>query len=90
MEEVIIIQVRPTELEHTVYIMSNNSEIVPIVVKCKAEELLSTVAMSAAKYEINDIKIQGPQAYTLGIKEQLTKKINVCFGYDNKINITLM
>ena len=90
MEEVIIIQVRPTELEHTVYIMSSNSEIIPIILKCKNEELLSTVAMSAAKYDINDIKIQGPQTYALGIKEQLTKKINVCFGYDNKINITLI
>ena len=46
--------------------------------------------MSAAKYNINEIKIQGPQSYTLGIKDQLIKKINVCFGYDNKINIELM
>ena len=90
MDEKIVIQVKPTELEHTIYIMSANSEEVPIVVKCKAEELLSTVTMSAAKYDINDIKIQGPQAYTMGIKEQLINKVNTCFGFDNKINITLM
>ena len=90
MEEMIIIQVKPTELEHTIYIMSANSEVVPIIVKCKAEELLSTVAMSAAKYEISEIKIQGAKDYTLGIKEQLTNKINTCFGLDNKINIELI
>lgn len=90
MEEMIIVQTKPTELEHTVYIMSSNSEIIPIIIKCKNEELLSTITMSAVKYEINDIKIQGPQAYTMGVKEQLINKVNTCFGFDNKINITLM
>lgn len=90
MNEMIIVQVRPTELEQLVYVISNNSEIVPITIRCKQEELLSTVAMSAAKYEINEIKIQGAKDYTLGIKDQLTTKINTCFGVNNKINIELM
>jgi len=90
MREQIIIMLQPTELEHIIYIMSNNTETVPLVIKSKKEELLSTIAMSAAKYEINEIKLQGPQDYTLGIKEQLTKKVNTCFGANNKITIELI
>ena len=56
MEEMIVVQIKPTELEHTVYIMTNNSEIIPITAKCTQETLLSTVAMSASKYNISDIK----------------------------------
>ena len=90
MEELIIVQIKPTELEHTVYIMTNDSEIIPIILKCKNEELLSTVAMSASKYNISDIKIQGPHAYTQGIKDQLQTKVNTCFGHNNNITITLI
>ena len=90
MNEQIVIMLQPTELTHTIYIMSNNSETVPIVVQCKANELLSTVAMSASKYNISDIKIKGPMNYTLGIKEQLVNKINTCFGQNHKITIELI
>lgn len=90
MEELIIVQIKPTELEHTVYIMTNNSEIIPIIVKCTQETLLSTVAMSASKYNISDIKIQGPHTYTQGIKDQLQTKVNTCFGCNNNITISLI
>lgn len=90
MEEQIVVMLQPTELKHIIYIMSNNSENVPIVIQCPQEELLSTVAMSAAKYKITEIKLRGPQDYTLGIKEQLTNKVNTCFGLDNKITIELI
>ena len=90
MEEMIVVMLQPTELKHTIYIMSNNSEIIHIIIKCTQEELLSTVAMSASKYKIDLIKLQGPQDYTLGIKNQLSTKINTCFGKDNKITIELI
>ena len=90
MEEQIVVMLQPTELKHIIYIMSNNSENVPIVIQCPQEELLSTVAMSAAKYKITEIKLRGPQDYILGIKEQLISKVNTCFGLDNKITIELI
>lgn len=90
MEETIYVQLKPTELEHNVYIMSNNSEVVPIVTKCTQETLLSTLAMSASKYGIDLIKIQGPHAYIEGIKNQLQTKINTCFGQNNNITIELI
>lgn len=90
MEEQIIIQVKPTELSHKIYIMSNSSEIVPIEVDALASELPSKVAMSAAKYNIDCIKITGPHDYTMGIKNTLTEKFNTCFGKNHNIKIDLI
>lgn len=90
MHEQIIVMLQPTELNQTIYIMSNNSEIVPIIIQCSKDELLSTIAMSAAKHKIDEIKLQGPHDYTLGIKNQLTEKINTCFGMQNNLTIELM
>ena len=69
MEEMIIVQLQPTDLEHSVYIISNNTEMVPLIKKATVEELPSVVAMSAAKYNINCIKLAGPHSYTCGIRE---------------------
>lgn len=90
MREEIIVILNPVDLQHTVYIMSANSETIPIIVKCTKEELLSTVVMSAAKYQIDDIRLKGPKDYTLGIKEQVLTKAKTCFGKDNKLNIELI
>jgi hypothetical protein len=90
MEEMIIVQLKPTELEHSVYIISNNTEMVPLIKRTTIEELPSVVAMSAAKYNINCIKLAGPHSYTCGVRDQVTAKINTCFGKDNNFLIELM
>lgn len=90
MEETIIVSLSPTELQHTIYIMSNNSEVIPIILKTTADELPSKVAMSAAKYNIHKIKLQGAKDYTLGIKTNLEQKINTCFGKQNDFIIELV
>lgn len=90
MEEMILIRLNPTELEQEVYILSNNSEYVPLIKKSAIEELPSVVAMSAAKYGISTIKLAGPRDYTCGVRDQVTAKINTCFGKDNKFIIELM
>lgn len=90
MNEMIVIQLQPTNVEHEIYIMSNNSEEVPLIRKATIEELPSVVAMSAAKYNINHIKLAGPKTYTAGVRNTLTEKINTCFGKDNKFTIELM
>ena len=90
MIEEIVVMLKPTELKHTVYIMSANSEIIPITIQCTGDELLSTVAMSAAKYQIDNIKLKGAKDYTSGVKEQLQNKVNTCFGVNNKITIELI
>jgi hypothetical protein len=90
MEEVIIAQVNPTTLEQIVYIISNDSERVPLIKTTTIEELPSVVAMSAAKYNIDYIKIAGPKDYTQGIRDILTAKVKTCFGEDNRFRIDLM
>ena len=90
MREEIIVILNPVDLKQTVYIMSANSETIPIEVKCSKEELLSTVVMSAAKYNIDSIKLKGPKDYSLGIKEQIQNKAQVCFGKENKLIIELI
>ena len=54
------------------------------------ENLFSVVTMSAAKYKIKNIKIVGPKEYSKGIKDQLTKKINTCFGEENDFTVELV
>ena len=90
MNEMIFIYLQPTDATHTVYIMSNNSEIVPIIKKATIDELPSVVSMSAAKYNITHIKLVGPHDYTKGIRNTLTEKINTCFGKENNFLIELV
>lgn len=90
MEEMIVAQVSPIGLEQTVYIVSNNSEEVPIMKTVTIEELPSVVAMSAAKYKIDYVKIAGPKPYSEGVRDIITEKISTCFGKDNKFTIELI
>lgn len=90
MEEMIVVQMNPTEPQHTVYIISNNTETVPLIKTATIEELPSVVAMSAAKYEIERIRLAGAREYTCGYRDILTAKFETCFGKDNNIIIELM
>lgn len=90
MEEMIIVRLNPVELQQEVYIMSSNVQTIPLTRKCTLEELPSTIAMSAAKYNINHIKLAGSKAYAEEIRNRVTEKINTCFGVDNGFLIELM
>lgn len=90
MEEMIIVRLNPVELQQEVYIMSSNVETIPLTRKCTLEELPSTIAMSAAKYNINHIKLAGSKVYAEEIRNRVTEKINTCFGADNGFLIELM
>lgn len=90
MEEMIIVRLSPVELHQEVYIMSSNAETIPLMHKCTLEELPSTIAMSAAKYNINHIKLAGLKMYAEEIRNRITEKINTCFGVDNDFLIELM
>ena len=90
MEEMIVVQLRPTSLKHEVYIMSNNTEDIPHIVHSSIQELPSVIAMSAAKYNIHCIKLAGPRDYTSGIQNTIKEKINTCFGINNDFTIELM
>ena len=90
MEEMIIVRLNPVELQQEVYILSSNIETVPLTRKCTLEELPSTIAMSAAKYNINHIKLAGSKVYAEEIRNRVTEKINTCFGADNGFLIELM
>ena len=90
MEEIIVVRLNPVELQQEVYIMSSNVETIPLIRKCTLEELPSTIAMSAAKYNINHIKLAGSKVYAEEIRNRVTEKINTCFGSDNGFLIELM
>ena len=90
MEEMIVVYLQPTEVKHDIYIISNNTEIVPLIKKTTIEELPSMIAMSAAKYNITHIKLAGPHSYTTEIRNVVTEKINTCFGKENSFLIELM
>ena len=90
MDEVITIQVNPVTLEQVVYIFTNKIEKVPVTINTTINELPSVVAMSAAKYGIQYIKIAGAKSYAAKIRDTITEKINTCFGKDNGFVIELM
>lgn len=89
MEEMIIIRLNPTNLDQEMYVMSNNTEYIPIVKKCSINEIPITVATLATKYNIHYIKLAGAKDYTEGVRNQISKKINTCFGADNDFVIEL-
>lgn len=86
----IVAMLKPTETKQYVYIFSTDNETTPVCVECNLEELLSVLAMSAAKYKIKDIKLTGAHDFAIGIKEQLVAKINTCFGSLDGFNIQLL
>ena len=89
MEDQIVIRTSPVEKQY-IYIFSSNEEFSPICKESTLEELFSVVAMSAAKYNIKKIKLSGAKDFTLGLKEQLTKKICTCFGKVDDFTIELL
>lgn len=89
MEEMIIIRLNPTELQHEIYIMSNNEEYIPLVHKCVIDEIPAAVAKFAAKYNIHYIKLAGAKTYVEEIRNKVTEKIATCFGANNDFMIEL-
>ena len=90
MENQIIVRFEQGQLKHQVYVFTDDSEIMPICQEAAMDELLSVIAMSAAKYKIKKIKLSGPKSFSLGIKDQLTEKINTCFGKSDDFTIEVM
>lgn len=90
MENQIIVKLELGKLEHTIYILTNDTENTTIEKKVAVEDLVSMITMSAAKYKIKTIKLCGPKTYSFGIKEQLLTKINTCFGKTDGFTIELM
>lgn len=90
MENKIVVSIKPIEIKQYIYIFSDITETMPITVETTMNELLSIIAMSAAKYKIKNIKLSGPKSYSLGVKDQLIEKINTCFGKSDDFIIELM
>lgn len=90
MDNQIVVRLEQGALKHQIYIFTKDSDIIPICEEADMANLISVIAMSAAKYEIRKIKISGPKTFTIGIKNQLTEKINTCFGKTDDFIIELM
>lgn len=90
MENQIVIKLNQGMLKHQIYVFTDNSEQMPICEEADMENLLSVIAMSAAKYKIKNIKLSGPKSFSLGIKDQLTEKITTCFGKIDDFTIDIM
>lgn len=90
MDNQIIIKIEPGKLKHYVYIFTEDSDTVPICEEATMDNLMSVIAMSAAKYKIKKIKLSGPKSFSLGVKDQLTEKINTCFGKTDDFIIEVM
>lgn len=90
MENKIVVRLEQSTLKHQIYIFTEDSDTVPICQEATMDDLMSVVAMSAAKYKIKKIKISGPKSFSLGIKDQLTEKINTCFGKSDDFIIELI
>jgi hypothetical protein len=90
MENQIIVRMELGDLHYQVYIFTEESDTAPICQEATLDNLLSVITMSAAKYNIRKIKISGPKSFSLGIKDQLTEKINTCFGKSDDFIIDLM
>ena len=90
MENQIVVRMNQGTLKHQIYVFTDDSDMVPVCQEATMENLMSIVAMSAAKYKIKKIKLSGPKSFSLGIKDQLTEKINTCFGKSDDFTIELM
>ena len=90
MENQIIVRIENSSLKHSVYIFTDDSNTMPICEQATMDNLLSVITMSAAKYKIKKIKLSGPKDFSLGIKDQLTEKINTCFGKSDDFIIEIM
>ena len=90
MDNQIVIRLEPGTLKQKVYTFTEDSDITPICQEATMDDLLSVIAMSAAKYKITKIKISGPKSFSLGVKDQLTEKIKTCFGKSDDFTIEIM
>lgn len=90
MDNQIVIRVDTGALKQHVYVFSEDSDLTPIILEATMDDLMSVAAMAAAKYKIKTIKLSGPKSFSLGIKDQLTEKINTCFGKSDDFTIELM
>lgn len=90
MENQIIVKLNQGVLKHQVYVFTDDSDTLPICQESTMEDLMSVVAMSAAKYKIKRIKLSGPKSFSLGIKNQLTEKLITCFGKIDDFTIEVM
>lgn len=90
MDNQIVVRMELGSLNYDVYIFTEDSDTIPIHEQATMDNLMSVVAMAAAKYKIKKIKLSGPKSFSLGIKDQLTEKINTCFGKSDDFTIELM
>ena len=90
MDDVIIARVKPLEPTQYVYVFLSTALETPIAIESDMNNLLSNMTMAAAKYKINKIKLSGAKDFNVGLKDQLTEKINTCFGKSNNFTIELM
>ena len=90
MENQIVVRMNQGTLKHQVYVFTDDSDTVPVCQETTMEDLMSVVAMSAAKYKIKKIKLSGPKSFSLGIKNQLTEKLITCFGKIDDSTIEVM
>ena len=90
MDNQIVVRMDQGVLKHQIYIFTDDSDTMPICQEATMEDLMSVVAMSAAKYKIKKIKLSGPKSFSLGIKNQLTEKLITCFGKIDDFTIEVM
>lgn len=77
----ICVLLKPTGLQHKVYVFSQDSVNTPaFITDATIDEIPSVVAMNAAKYQIYNIKIAGPHDYTARFKDLIAAKFSTCFG----------
>ena len=90
MDNQIIVRFNLGDFKHAVYIFTDESEKTPIYEEATTDNILSVIAMSAAKYNIRKIKISGAKDYSLGMKDKLTEKLNTCFGKSDVFTIEVL
>lgn len=90
MENQIIVRFELGTVNHNVYIFTEESEVTPICEVVNADNIMSVIAMSAAKYNIRKIKLSGTKDFVMGMKDQLTEKICTCFGKADDFVIELI
>lgn len=89
MENKIVVKLNQGLVNQTIYIFTDKSEKLPIVEEVSMENLFTSITKAVSFYKIDKVHLCGAHSYTLGIKDQLTTKFQLCFGLDNNITIEL-
>ena len=71
----IITILKPTELEHDVYIMNAEGKLSHPPVKVKMDDLHKTLFSLAEKENCEVVKLYGPDKYVSGVKKTLEKDL---------------